>query len=121
MNCLKCGAETQDRQVFCQHCQQVMLQYPVRPDAPVFLPTPRANTPKRPTLRQEKPEEQLARMRKKVHRLGILAAVLFLALSVSLFGLYFVLSRPSSTGGPAIGQNYSSSATITPRVLNENP
>ena len=38
MNCMKCGVEIPEQQVFCDHCLQIMEQYPVKPDAHIHLP-----------------------------------------------------------------------------------
>lgn len=39
MNCMKCGREIPEGQVFCQACTDVMAQYPVNPGTPIHLPT----------------------------------------------------------------------------------
>ena len=38
MNCLKCGRETQEDNVFCQACLLEMQKYPVHADTVVLLP-----------------------------------------------------------------------------------
>ena len=38
MNCMKCGREVEDGQVFCPACQEDMEKYPVRPGTVVLLP-----------------------------------------------------------------------------------
>lgn len=108
MNCLKCGAETQDRQCFCPTCQEGMRAYPVRPDTPVYLPVHRGSqSARKPAPRQPKAEEVAARLRKKVLALRLAVIGLVLALGVSLFVIYS-LSREEESGH-AIGQNYSAS------------
>ena len=38
MNCMKCGRETDDNNVFCQNCLLEMEKYPVQPGSVVLLP-----------------------------------------------------------------------------------
>ena len=38
MDCLKCGKETEEKNVFCADCLAVMARYPVKPGTPVQLP-----------------------------------------------------------------------------------
>lgn len=79
MNCLKCGKETENQQVFCQQCLESMEAYPVKPGAAVHLPAPQEITPvKKPFFRRKNlnPEEQLIHLRRSVRRLTALAALL---------------------------------------------
>ncbi len=87
MHCLKCGKETQDDQVFCQHCLESMEAYPVKPSTAIHLPN-RAEEPasKRPVRRKRAPtlEEQLAQTKTMVRRLVVLAVALGFALAISV-------------------------------------
>lgn len=47
MNCLKCGKETAETQVFCEDCLRTMDNYPIKPGTPVHIP-------KRAPMEQEK-------------------------------------------------------------------
>ena len=38
MNCMKCGREAPDGQVFCGDCLERMQAHPVKPGTPVLLP-----------------------------------------------------------------------------------
>ena len=38
MNCIKCGVNVPENQVFCDACLSVMDKYPVKPDITVTLP-----------------------------------------------------------------------------------
>ena len=88
MNCLKCGKETKENQVFCPHCLDVMKDYPIKSDTPVHLPS---RTPKPPSRRRKfkhrimSAEEQLQHSKKAVR--SLLALVLLLTLVV----VYWVL------------------------------
>ena len=82
MNCVKCGRETAEEQVFCDVCLREMEDYPVKPGTAVHIPArnpvaePRKAHPRRkPVL---PPSEQIARLKKKLLRTRILAAVLLL-------------------------------------------
>ncbi len=82
MNCLKCGRETEENQVFCQRCLEDMQRFPVRPGSPVILPRRReAAPPKRVSKRRgPSPEEQLRSLRRRSRILAVcLAAALLLA------------------------------------------
>ena len=37
MQCMKCGLEIPDGQVFCDGCLEMMDKYPVKPDTPVHI------------------------------------------------------------------------------------
>ena len=108
MNCMKCGVEIPENQVFCDHCLSVMDDYPIKPDAHIHLPkreTP-VEAPKRSNKKKRtiSPEEQISALRMKVLRLRLAAAVLaFFLCAVSAFlglKLYMDLTKP------ATGLNY---------------
>lgn len=42
MNCLKCGREIEEGQVFCNDCLVQMAKYPVKPGTAVQLPSAEA-------------------------------------------------------------------------------
>ena len=107
MFCLKCGKETEEKAVFCQHCLSEMEKYPVKPDVKFFLPkaTAPAVAKKAPSRRKVlTSEERISRMKKAIQWLCILlsVAVLSLALSVALLMDSFSSEDPQT----AIGQNY---------------
>jgi len=108
MNCMKCGVEIPENQVFCDHCLSVMEDYPIRPDAHIHLPKreePVAPA-KRPTKKKRTPtpEEQISILRMKVLRLRLAAAILafFLCVVSAFLGLrlYEDLTQPET------GRNY---------------
>ncbi|MBR4109471.1 MAG: zinc ribbon domain-containing protein [Oscillospiraceae bacterium] len=106
MYCLKCGKETADKQVFCDHCLGVMSDYPVKADAKVHLPhrteaaTPKKQSRKRPM----QPEEQLAAMQQLVRRL--LAALIAVTVLFLLTAAGLVYTYKSSEALPTVGRNY---------------
>lgn len=93
MNCLKCGREIEDNQVFCPKCLKFMESSPVRHDVVVKLPDRQAAPPKRPAPHRKArtPEEQIAQLKRKNRWLTaavalLLAGSMFLAyLSIDFF------------------------------------
>lgn len=108
MNCLKCGQEVRDGQVFCLDCLLEMEKYPIKPGIIVQLPV-RDQTPpgKRPRSRYQlplSPEEQLAVLKRRVQTLTVaLAVTLLLLAGVCFFSVHQLRSQPRFS----TGQNYS--------------
>ena len=78
MNCVKCGKDTTDNNVFCPDCLAQMADYPVKPGTPVMIPE--RNPPRRPPARKfrvPEPEEVIRRQKKLIRLLAVSAAVLF--------------------------------------------
>ena len=111
MYCLKCGKETQDEHVFCDHCLEVMDRYPIKSGTPVQLPRrENAAAPKKTSRRRILSSEELIQQLRVTVR--TLAACLLVALL--LLG-YFVWQylQPKATEEPSkeIGQNYTVDTT----------
>ena len=106
MNCMKCGRETQDENVFCQECLTEMEKYPIRPGTVVLLPRRREPIqPKKvPKRHVPTPEEQIKFFRKWAVIATVLAAIC-LALIALMFEptMHYVMDEHYE-----IGQNYSS-------------
>lgn len=81
MYCMKCGREMESEQAFCENCLLEMEKYPVKPGTAVHLPIHR-NVPqarKNQKRRTVSPEEQIARLKKRIWFLcGILVVTLAL-------------------------------------------
>lgn len=104
MQCLKCGRETQGKDVFCPQCLEVMAQCPVKPGTVVNIPQ-RAPSKKPPSgKKQAKPEIILARLNQSIKRLRIAVAILSVLLVLSAGALSFLLYQ--SYTQPDIGFNY---------------
>lgn len=105
MNCLKCGKEINDGQVFCPNCLNAMEQYPVKPDTPVHLPN-RTETPtpkqRRLRFRHRNKDVQLRRAQKTIRIL--IAVVIGLVLLLSVTTAYLVTSLKQNDSN--IGRNY---------------
>ncbi len=112
MNCMKCGQEIPNDQVFCEECLLDMEKHPVKPDTPVLLP-PRALDPntKRPPVhhhhrRLRKPEDTISRLRSWVILLGVLTVALALAFAMAVTLVLRLMDQPPPPNESA-GQNYS--------------
>ncbi len=115
MHCLKCGSETQDDQVFCQHCLETMDAYPVKAGTAIHLPNRSEESVSRRVPRRKRVptlEEQLAQTRTMVHRLVILAVTLgfALAISVALLCRGYVISQVTKL----TGRNYTIQTSESP-------
>lgn len=111
LNCIKCGRETVDEQVFCVECQLEMQRYPVRPGTVVQLPNRKEETtPKKsPRKKTISPEEQLEKLKKQVRTLWlslILVSLLAAALAVPTYQHW-------KEGQKKIGQNYTTVTAST--------
>lgn len=110
MACLKCGEKTQDSQVFCPNCLEVMAQHPVKPDAVVHIPQ------RAPVVHEKRPApriaDQLAQQRKLLRWLAGLVAALALLLCVTGGMLIHLLKENAAAG--QIGTNYHTAETWQP-------
>ena len=108
MNCMKCGREAEDSNVFCAECLAEMEKYPVRPGVVVHLPRRREEPATKKGYGRRKaaipPEEQVKRLKKLVRRLNVALVVLFLLLLAAghFAGKYLV----DATAELLPGQNY---------------
>ncbi len=90
MQCMKCGRDLDEDQVFCDVCQEDMKKYPVKPGTVVLLPHyVRHNQPKRTPKRIMTHEEQIRRLKKRNRVLAYLFALaLTCAISFGMLSLY---------------------------------
>ena len=87
MNCMKCGQEIDEGQVFCASCLEEMGKYPVKPGTVVQLPRqkPVPVAKKVYTKRRQAPTaEELLVKQKRRFRMLLLAWLLTLALLIAL-------------------------------------
>lgn len=110
MNCMKCGRDIKENQVFCDVCLTDMEKYPVRPDVAVQIPHRTEPQPSRKAhLRKRQVltvEEQLAALKKKYRRLLAVAGGMLL-LIVAL-GILAGTTIHELDVQKFLGQNYSS-------------
>ena len=106
MLCLKCGKKTENEQVFCLHCLEVMEDYPVKPDVHIQLPIRSAAPAQKKQGRKRRipnTDEQVVYLRGTVRQQWALMAVLALALLITIGTLFLTMSKPEE---PDIGKNY---------------
>ena len=111
MNCMKCGREVADGQVFCPKCLELMAQKPVKPDVVIKLPQRKQAPPKKaaPRKKARSTEEQLLRLKRKNRWM---AAIICLLLVVCLFLLSLSIGYFRQLDvQKLLGQNYSTSET----------
>lgn len=112
MNCMKCGRETENEQVFCQDCLAVMEKYPVKPGIVIHLPRREdAVTKKQPAAHLVRtPEEQVLRQRSIIRWLTFALVVLVLAFGLAAgLALYLLDQRDLQLGQELtrdLGRNY---------------
>lgn len=115
MNCMKCGREIEESQVFCPDCLADMEKYPVKPGTVVQLPRTSAYQPvKKPPQRRKAapPLEEQVRTLRKWARMLALALVLAIILLVGV-GYVAVRQYLEMENRVLPGQNYSSEVTPT--------
>ncbi len=116
MNCVKCGREIENDQVFCPVCLEEMEQYPVKPGTVVHIPKhPEDETDKKPAPRKKPvptPEEQIRRLKKKVMGLRMILVLMMLLCGLLSFGLGKVIMELDFYR--FLGQNYSAEETAAP-------
>lgn len=112
MNCMKCGRDIPDGQVFCESCLRGMADYPVKPGTVVLLPK-RTEQPaaKIPYIKRRTPpslEEQIVSLKS---RLRVMTVLFLLTLVVAAFLAYFTTVHLLEQDTFLPGQNYSAMTT----------
>ncbi len=112
MNCIKCGIEVKEPQVFCDKCLAEMEKYPVKPNVTVSLPPRPAYTPSKKKSRRAKyvkPEDLIRHLRTKVRLLWLTVILLFAAFTLVAVMMLNMLDKGQSDLQP--GQNYNTMNT----------
>ena len=107
MNCMKCGRDIPEGQVFCDECLEDMKKYPVRPGTAVHLPKRPAYSPPRRVISKRKtisPEEKVKKQRKTIRRLSW---ALFAAVLLAVLLAYPAVIHLMESDDFLPGQNYS--------------
>lgn len=113
MYCLKCGNETENEQVFCKHCLEVMDKYPVKAGTHVQLPRRNnvAVSKKQSRRRNPTAEDQVVHYKVMVRTLIALLGTMSVVLGIFI-GLYLIDQKePVMAEEPPIGQNYTVDST----------
>lgn len=114
MNCMKCGVEIQEGQVFCDHCLDIMNQHPIKPDAHVHLPK-RSLAPEAPKKAQKKKrnlsqEEIISGLKLRILRLRLVVVILIFLLCV--VGGLFAMNLHQQYNQALTGRNYTIDVTM---------
>ncbi len=115
MNCIKCGAEIKEPQVFCENCLTEMEQYPVKPNITVTLPNRAAeDAPKKRSRRQKytKPEDMVRHLRAQ-RRILVFALVMVIC-AFAVVSVMTVQLLDKRQKEPEKGQNYGTMASTEP-------
>lgn len=114
MNCMKCGREIGEDQVFCEECLLDMEKYPVKPGTTVQLPKRREQPgAKKSHPRRKAPlplEEQVKHLRKRLRFMAVLSVILLVL--VALLGWQTAVHLMEEDVLP--GQNYSAMGSSEP-------
>ena len=117
MNCLKCGKETPEAQVFCDSCLETMQAFPVKPGTPVLLPPKQRSSPERhavPRTPELSTAQQLQQLRRMVRWLTVIIAILSVLLCATALMLMQAIDRPTVPTPTGIGKNYTTSTGLRP-------
>ncbi len=96
MNCIKCGNDTKNEQIFCQRCLEVMEKYPVKSDVHVQLPNRAAIAHQKKSARKRillSADEQVVISRKRVRKLVVLVILLILLLGAAVACIFHLLGE----------------------------
>ena len=113
MNCVKCGRETEENQVFCRVCMDAAEKYPVNPATVVHIPVrkPEEELRRRVVKKKLPPtlSEQNEKLKKKVTRLRV--AIVVLILICGLMGYAIGRATMELDFQRLLGQNYHTTET----------
>ena len=106
MQCLRCGREIEEGQVFCFLCESIMVKHPVKPNTVVTIPERSVRIRTTPSRKPQRPEEDTDQLRRTILQLRLWICMLMAALMLCVGVLTWQeLHREEK---PAIGQNYHS-------------
>lgn len=116
MNCMKCGRDVEEGQVFCELCLKDMEKYPVKPGIAIQLPNRKDSTAVKkssPKRRQSSTlEEQIRSLNNRLTRVIVLWLITLCLLAVTIYPtVQFLLGKSM----PRPGQNYTTITSIEPK------
>ena len=99
MNCMNCNRETEGTNVFCDQCQQEMVDYPIPKGTPVTIPitpSPVATPKKQTTHLYASADEQLNASKRLVRRLtrDLIFTSILLILAVAALAYIIIFGLP---------------------------
>lgn len=108
MYCLKCGNETENEQVFCQRCLDVMEQYPVKPGTIARIPHRSSNASSKKQNRRKihSMEDQVIRLRVTVRTLLAVLGAALVVLGIFVWLYFDALGKLSEAPESSKGTNY---------------
>ena len=109
MNCMKCGKEIPDGQVFCQECLDGMAQHPVAHDAHVQIPRRPSKAPEK-KIKEVPLPEQVSRLKKVIRWMAATIGVLFIIICV--FAILLLHQAKNDEGKTPLGRNYTTSPKL---------
>ena len=123
MYCMKCGREMEAEQAFCEDCLLGMEKYPVKPGTAVQLPVRKTASQARKVQKRRtiSPEEQIARLKK---RIWFLCGILVVTLALLAAMIYPTVTFFIRNYNLRPGQNYhteTSTTTVTTPVETTDP
>ena len=109
MNCMKCGVQIPEGQVFCDHCLELMKAHPIRPGVHIHLPKRATEVidVKKPVKKKLtlSPEEQIAALKLKILRMRLAIVVLIFVVCV-VSGFLALKIHDAHNIEPTTGRNY---------------
>ena len=108
MYCLKCGNETENEQVFCQRCLDVMEQYPVKPGTIARIPHRSNNVGAKKQNRRKAHnlEDQVIRLRVAARTLLAILGATLIVLGIFAWLYFDALNKLSEAPESSKGTNY---------------
>ena len=108
MYCLKCGNETENEQIFCQHCLDIMEKYPVRPGTIARIPHRSANATAKKQNRRKTPslEEQVVHLRVVIRTLLAMLGTALIVLGIFVWLYMDAIKNQPISPQPSKGTNY---------------
>jgi len=113
LNCLKCGKETTESNVFCAECLAVMERYPVKPGTAIVLPHREPQlSEKKPARRRELSIKEQLHGHKQTIRWLLATICVLLAALLFVSGMLLRLLQEQDPS-QEIGKNYTTTTTST--------
>lgn len=108
MYCLKCGNETENEQVFCRRCLDIMEQYPVKPGTIARIPHRSTNPAMKKQTRRKvlNADEQVIRLRVVVRTLLAILGAVLIVLGIFVWLYLDLVNKQSEIPESSKGTNY---------------